>query len=880
MSRRRSNNSSTPLAAQQGNRRHSRDQQNKQRNGTSLARNNNVVTTQQKQQIQSRAGESYRQKQHQQAAQQQLARVQSEQRAKLQQQQIQSSADPNQQQQQKTSGHRDGKQLWNTVKKKPITLSQKNRALEDAVKVLQQRLADNNLETTVDGEDPVPPDKEILTLRNKVTQLQDQCNAAAAHKRAAELFEKQYRDTRAELEKWKDGKDDLIQQLTLKESELKLSADAGALARRDLQLTQAKVTAKEVEISGHCDARKEAERALQEAKNMIELMKKQLADLREQLVRAEEAKEHLKEQTERLTAHVKALETSTKVLTEQQNENKETTISSEQDKVKIEAMEEEKKRLIARVDAQESEIARLLQLEKTLATALKQHETTVAALDARTSELSIMNNKLDASTKLNADTNIKMSETEQELLETQSALNEYKIQLCQSEEKCQTVQTQSDAIAIKLETEISSTTSLKQDIVNLKTSLTKEKSSRVKEQNEMEVTVQKLNKKIEELGRDLNSRVSSVSNDKDKQVAELFTLQEQLQEAIARAEGAENDSIELKKKMQELKNEIVTHVESLSTVKKQHISLDAQLQVSTDRYASLQLQLTKMTEECDVLKSKVHALESGIGGAQEDLDAKHEVAASLRRLAESLQQQLDESITSQTHMKNELERERTNLSCAEQERDEHLASLKATKLKVTELEHELQNETETMMTLESTIETLSTQLGSLVDSGEAFEANSQKREDNLMNQIQRLRRGRQKDREAYKTAVEASNAWRVRAENAESMLANRKSSSVGGGSNKKKNSGSNSDGSTCSSISGVNGNGSSSTNSRSSRRGRGNSGIKRPTPPSSTNKCKDDVSSVSSSARSTPRRQRKFVASGSLPPVASASPSTRLQAPS
>jgi hypothetical protein len=880
MSRRRSNNSSTPLAAQQGNRRHSRDQQNKQRNGTSLARNNNVVTTQQKQQIQSRAGESYRQKQHQQAAQQQLARVQSEQRAKLQQQQIQSSADPNQQQQQKTSGHRDGKQLWNTVKKKPITLSQKNRALEDAVKVLQQRLADNNLETTVDGEDPVPPDKEILTLRNKVTQLQDQCNAAAAHKRAAELFEKQYRDTRAELEKWKDGKDDLIQQLTLKESELKLSADAGALARRDLQLTQAKVTAKEVEISGHCDARKEAERALQEAKNMIELMKKQLADLREQLVRAEEAKEHLKEQTERLTAHVKALETSTKVLTEQQNENKENTISSEQDKVKIEAMEEEKKRLIARVDAQESEIARLLQLEKTLATALKQHETTVAALDARTSELSIMNNKLDASTKLNADTNIKMSETEQELLETQSALNEYKIQLCQSEEKCQTVQTQSDAIAIKLETEISSTTSLKQDIVNLKTSLTKEKSSRVKEQNEMEVTVQKLNKKIEELGRDLNSRVSSVSNDKDKQVAELFTLQEQLQEAIARAEGAENDSIELKKKMQELKNEIVTHVESLSTVKKQHISLDAQLQVSTDRYASLQLQLTKMTEECDVLKSKVHALESGIGGAQEDLDAKHEVAASLRRLAESLQQQLDESITSQTHMKNELERERTNLSCAEQERDEHLASLKATKLKVTELEHELQNETETMMTLESTIETLSTQLGSLVDSGEAFEANSQKREDNLMNQIQRLRRGRQKDREAYKTAVEASNAWRVRAENAESMLANRKSSSVGGGSNKKKNSGSNSDGSTCSSISGVNGNGSSSTNSRSSRRGRGNSGIKRPTPPSSTNECKDDVSSVSSSARSTPRRQRKFVASGSLPPVASASPSTRLQAPS
>ena len=34
---------------------------------------------------------------------------------------------------------RSGKQLWNVVKKKPVTLSQKLRALENAIKVLQQR---------------------------------------------------------------------------------------------------------------------------------------------------------------------------------------------------------------------------------------------------------------------------------------------------------------------------------------------------------------------------------------------------------------------------------------------------------------------------------------------------------------------------------------------------------------------------------------------------------------------------------------------------------------------------------------------------------------------------------------------------------------------
>ena len=35
---------------------------------------------------------------------------------------------------------RSGKQLWNVVKKKPVTLSQKLRALENAIKVLQQQL--------------------------------------------------------------------------------------------------------------------------------------------------------------------------------------------------------------------------------------------------------------------------------------------------------------------------------------------------------------------------------------------------------------------------------------------------------------------------------------------------------------------------------------------------------------------------------------------------------------------------------------------------------------------------------------------------------------------------------------------------------------------
>ena len=69
------------------------------------------------------------------------------------------------------------------------------------MKVLQQRLADNDLDITVEGDDPLTPDEEIIQLRTQITALTEKCNAAAQHKRAAELFEKHARDTRAELEK-------------------------------------------------------------------------------------------------------------------------------------------------------------------------------------------------------------------------------------------------------------------------------------------------------------------------------------------------------------------------------------------------------------------------------------------------------------------------------------------------------------------------------------------------------------------------------------------------------------------------------------------------------------------------------------------------------
>ena len=153
-------------------------------------------------------------------------------------------------------------------------------------------------------------------------------------------------------------------------------------------------------------------------------------------------------------------------------------------------------------------------------------------------------------------------------------------------------------------------------------------------------------------------------------------------------------------------------------------------------------------------------------------------------------------------------------------------------------DNEAEHNKEIVTTLESTIETLSNQLGSLVDSGEVFEKNAHDRDVSFVAQIQKLRKGRKKDRQVYKTAVEASNAWRTRAEYAENMLVEHKLGTKGVPKRKK--------------------------------------GV-RPTPPTN-NEYHSEANQMNVKRRQN-RQNRKFVNNNSLPPVSSATPSPLKAAP-
>jgi hypothetical protein len=370
------------------------------------------------------------------------------------------------------------------------------------------------------------------------------------------------------------------------------------------------------------------------------------------------------------------------------------------------------------------------------------------------------------------------------------------------------------------------------------------------------------------------------------------------------------DLIKIKEK------ELSESLEARASARKEIVSLQTRLKASEKQRDSLEGHLCDLEGEYKELEKRTRGLKEEKGSVIEESSAKHKAAASLRQLAESLQLQLDEMTTLHSHMSNELDRERTNLSCAEEERDSLVIRLSHLENKMEKVlrEREMSEKesTKTVSILEETMETLSNQLGSLVDSGEAFESNAQKREDNLMQQIQVLRRGRKKDREAYKTAVDSSNAWKLRAENAESMVANSKlinlmnprdgkvgakggrgerngrdGSSVPSsarstnskgerrGSNSGKSSGSVSEGGGRRAGGGRGSSGESSSSGGESGGGelRGKNGASRvrPTPPTNDDH-KNSTNQMSSGAQ---RRNRKVVANQgntTLPPVMTASP--------
>jgi acetolactate synthase regulatory subunit len=524
------------------------------------------------------------------------------------------------------------------------------------------------------------------------------------------------------------------------------------------------------------------------------------------------------------------------------------------------------------------EIKRLLELEKLMQKTLLEHETTVSALDQRTKELQAMTLQYQAM-KLNHDTiKTQQIETSKQCVALQKQLNQYEQdQIKMKKDLAQQDKTMKahDETVAKMKLEINTLTE--------DNTLTKQKNIELIAQVSTLLTdIKELKQCIEEEhNRNKNDTVGGDKVDDSKNTHEELTmLQNQLQKAMDDCklmdtkvqqleeirEGYRITIEELKKENVQVQNLhekcVVAHEHKEKEYRANELQFTATQKSLTITIENLQQQLLSKTTDGDGAAATADS--SGLlQEMKDDLEAKHQATNALRELCTSLQTQLDELTVSHQHVLNELEQKKLNLIISEEHHSEEIQKNKMsfnavvdeykTKniLIMNELEQyreESKEHINTIQQLERTIDTLSNQLGSLVDSGEVFEKNAQHREENLVQQITRLRKGRKKDRLVYKTAVDASNAWRIRAENAESMLADQQASS-------------------------------SSRNVKTTTSGgRGMASkrkVVRPTPPMETTTSGTASGGSNGGNGTSKRRNRKYVSSqhnNSLPPVSSASP--------
>eukprot|EP00946_MAST-07B_sp_MAST-7B-sp1_P002639 g2639.t1 len=506
---------------------------------------------------------------------------------------------------------------------------------------------------------------------------------AEQHKRAAAEYEKQARDAKALLEK-------LRAESKLKAKEIELSAQAGAVARKNLAESKVVVAQKETELAEEKGARAEAERALAEAQHGLELLRTQLEELQAQSKAIMASRSELADQVKRQGEHVARLEKEKESLLIEIEKLKDGGGGSDTKLEELEAQiitsREEHSRLQKRLAEQDAKLVRLTDLERMLADALKEHEVTVESLKQSAAECSTLTEKLAVAQEQHSKKDDIIATLQKELAiakqdaEQQKGLLQDQLKLAQSlKSELDAISTDSERVKhledemVRMKDSLSVAIKLRQDV---EASL---KSSEVKSKG-LEVTVESLQSKIVKLEKQLTE---SRNLETSARVQTNTQSREKL-EAVSRAQLAENaaqltaDALEqaraqLESANAELcrKNEELDKSDSIAAGLKEKASLlNKRLIKANDSYKMLENDLQNALVERDELRATLAGKEMKPG----DVD---DAALRLQALNKSLQDQLQEANSAHRHMASELEKMSLSRSLAIQEKQaEHNKSEK------------------------------------------------------------------------------------------------------------------------------------------------------------------------------------------------------------
>ena len=665
-----------------------------------------------------------------------------------------------------------GQQLWKKAQNgmKGVTLSEKLRNAERSIAILASRLEKAGLSTDVHGNE-MSSNKELAKLREenealamKLQLANGRSAGADPAKKAAAAADKRARDLKAALDTLKG------EYIKLKK-ELELSGSAGKSARQELH-----------DLKEKC---KHQEQLLAEMQNKLKIKDRQNAE--EELKLISEKMQKLLNEKKNLKERLKGAETDSARL----------RVQLEEHRSKLKQLSIQRQNIDG---ASNEKLKKLDEHFKNEKNKVKELNEKLEEVNARVNRLSELQEKLKK----------KESELNKERLDKENLLKRIQRQeernkdleedLKTAEEEKETMReatrSTADAAAVSIESVKQVVTSLKEElkVVRQKNEkLTAALDGQVKEAEKYKDKIKdlelasaehkdfnnhslELHAQIQSLKKELKEKTEEISSMKTTHISELEKMRSELNrevESLKKSFGSEKQQLasERDKEVKKLKNEIQKILQSqsdsesdsqernneISTLKARISELEANL-------SQLNIENTSLKENLDKQSTLVHESKEYVSGLRKDVsELSHQLKVMETKYKagiETVKKHKDEAHAKSLEVSSKSARINTLNKDIKKLQD--LLSVEKQKFQSV-LQEQVDESKETENLLRQDISLLSEQLSSLIENGEAFKRNVNKRETQYKKQIEELQNVRKQDIAEFSKVRKAATAWKKKA---------------------------------------------------------------------------------------------------------------------
>jgi len=668
-----------------------------------------------------------------------------------------------------------GQQLWKKAQNgmKGVTLSEKLRNAEKSIAILAARLEKAGLSTDVQGNE-MSNNKELAKLREenealamKLQLANGRSAGADPAKKAAAAADKRARDLKAALDALKE------EYIKLKK-ELELSGSAGSSAREEVQKLKEKCRKQEELILGMQNKLQKnnedntERKAAKDLKLIAEKMEKLLNEkksLKERLKGAETDSARLRHELEEHRSKLKQLSLQRKTVSDDTDKLKEMDAHFQNEKNKVKELNEKLREVNDRVNRLSELQEKLKQRELELNKERLEKESLMKKIQRQNDRMSGLEEDLK-SAELEKET---MREATRSTANAAAVSIESVQQVVQSlQEELKLLRQENEELSTSLSAKNSEIKKHKDEVNDLKLASTETEDFN-SQSLQLHAQIQGLKKTIEEKNATIDQMEEIHINKMEEQrvkfeheiqeLKELFKHEKQnlisvTDEQILKMKNEMKDIIKSQSDSESDKN---TRDKEIDTLSMKNSELQSKLSNAETENIKLQNNLKQQVKIVHESKEYVGSLRKDVNGLNEkvkQLQLKHTASVDTLKAYKKEINSKEDDIQQKAAQIKLLEIDFKKLKIAKEKDQSRFKNV---------LQEQNEQYKQNENGLRQDIELLSEQLSSLIENGEEFKRNVQKRENQYKEQIAELQTTRRQDIAEFSKVRKAASAWKKKA---------------------------------------------------------------------------------------------------------------------